>query len=68
MKTTITINNDEYDLMSSDKLSPITCALDITDNIEKGEYYQYGEYFIYKTNEGCVRACYVNDTDNNWEI
>ena len=40
----------------------------ILESLKPMQAHKYGDRWIYRTAQGKARACYVNDTFNNWDI
>lgn len=40
----------------------------ILEALQPMQAHKYGDKWIYRTTSGKARACYANDTFNNWEI
>lgn len=41
---------------------------DTLNNIAKMEAIRWYDMYLYRTSEGQCRACYADDTNNNWSI
>lgn len=41
---------------------------DTLNNIAKMEAIRWYDTYLYRTSEGQFRACYADDTNNNWSI
>ena len=63
----LTFNNELYTKMSSNILMNCTGIFDIIDNMYLGEYCEYGDKYLFKTDNGMI-ASYKEDLSNYWYI
>ena len=61
---TIMIDNIGYNVIKTEEWNPY----DICSQLKNGECVSYHPFWIYCTNDGNCRACYKNDTSNNWSV
>lgn len=64
----ITIDDREYTIMHYDVTMDWDCAFDIVLQLKPMEAQRYYDKYLYRTEDGKCRACYANDTNNNWSI
>lgn len=58
------IDGIEYELVTMELDDPF----DRCDALKKGQAVRYFDKYIYKTYDGKAKACYADDTNNNWNI
>lgn len=60
----ITIDGIDYKVIKTEEWNPY----DICSLLNNGECVSYHPYWFYRTSNGECRACYKEDTSNNWGV
>ena len=65
MNEKITINGTDYEVISSSEFEDIFQGF---ETLKPKQAFRYYDKWVYRVEDGKFRACYANDTSNNWSI
>jgi hypothetical protein len=60
----INVDGTDYNVITTEEWNPY----DICASLKNGQIVSYHPYWFYRTSNGECRACYKNDTSNNWGV